>query len=144
MSASGGDEGFFKAAGGSSAPVEETEGLLTAMGGFCVPADQPWLVWNPLHPKEIGFASRKVYGLAEVAGIIGVKRKKVRRWIDKGRVPAPTDLLATGPVWLAETIEPWLRKYLTPVALRDVLPRFAAQRGGIKFQMPPRVKGDHP
>jgi predicted DNA-binding transcriptional regulator AlpA len=121
---------------------EFSEEVITAAGGLCAPVeDGPWTT-NPLRPKEIVFAPRKVYGLAEVAGIVGVKRKKIRRWIDKDRLPAPTDWLADGPVWLAEAIEPWLRKYLTPVAVRDALRRFTVERGGIQFQSPPRVTGE--
>jgi hypothetical protein len=78
---------------------------------------------------------RDFYGLAEIATALYVKRKKVAKWYRKGRLPKPTDILATGPIWSAEAIDAFLHPPLKP--LRDVLPRLSAERGGIRFAVPP-------
>jgi len=55
-------------------------------------------------------ADRRCYGIAEIAQAFGVNRHTVAQWHHRGRLPAADDQLATGPVWLAETIEPWIAR----------------------------------
>lgn len=135
---------------------EQWRDEILASGGLCVPpdarlrppelrADWPYSFDAPRQFDPAQLAPRKVYGLAEVAALTGRKRKKIRRWIAKGTIPAPSERLSTGPVWLAEDIEPWLRKYLTPGGpVRDSLQRFTVQRGAIQYPAPPSLRGDAP
>jgi predicted DNA-binding transcriptional regulator AlpA len=128
---------------------EEWRDAILATGGLCVPSGVPLTATGGIPPftwpAEVTFAPRKVYGLAEVAALTGRKRKKLRRWIAKGTLPAPSERLSTGPVWLAEDIEPWLRKYLTPTRpVRDSLARFSVQRQAIQYPAPPSLRGEAP
>lgn len=49
-----------------------------------------------------------VYGIAEIARALGEDPGLVGKWRERHKLPAPDAELATGPVWLAETIEPLL------------------------------------
>lgn len=49
-----------------------------------------------------------LYGLAEIAAALDVSRKRVGMWRVRGQLPPPDAVLASGPVWLASTIEPWM------------------------------------
>lgn len=51
----------------------------------------------------------KVYGIAEIAKALEERRQTVAQWHLRGKLPPPDEVLAMGPVWLAETIRPWLR-----------------------------------
>ena len=50
----------------------------------------------------------KVYGIAEVARALDADPGLVGKWRERHKLPAPDAELATGPVWLADTIEPLL------------------------------------
>lgn len=50
----------------------------------------------------------KVYGIAEIARALGTDPGLVGKWRERHKLPAPDAELATGPVWLADTIEPTL------------------------------------
>jgi hypothetical protein len=50
----------------------------------------------------------KVYGIAEIARALDADPGLVGKWRERHKLPAPDAELATGPVWLAETIEPLL------------------------------------
>jgi hypothetical protein len=50
----------------------------------------------------------KIYGIAEVARALGADPGLVGKWRERYKLPAPDAELSTGPVWLAETIEPML------------------------------------
>jgi hypothetical protein len=50
----------------------------------------------------------KVYGIAEIAWALDADAGLVGKWRERYKLPAPDAELATGPVWLAETIEPVL------------------------------------
>jgi hypothetical protein len=50
----------------------------------------------------------KAYGIAEIARALGEDPGLVGKWRERHKLPAPDAELATGPVWLAETIEPLL------------------------------------
>ena len=110
------------------------ENYVISTGGFCA----PWLGDLPPVP-EVTFTPRAVWGLYEVASVLGIKRKKLRRWIAKGYTPSPSAWLAMGPVWLAEAMEPWLRERLTVHPVRDSLSRFTMQSGGISYRVPPPI-----
>jgi hypothetical protein len=51
-----------------------------------------------------------LYGIAEIARALGVSRGLVAQWHKRGKLPEPTARLASGPVWTARTIEPWIRR----------------------------------
>lgn len=53
---------------------------------------------------------RKHYGIAEIADTLGIDRQLVTVWRRRRSrgMPEPDDELAAGPLWLAETIEPWI------------------------------------
>jgi hypothetical protein len=50
----------------------------------------------------------KVYGIAEIARALDADPGLVGKWRERHKLPAPDAELATGPVWLAGTIEPLL------------------------------------
>src|SRR5215472_15125121 len=50
----------------------------------------------------------KVYGIAEIACALDADPGLVGKWRERHKLPAPDAELATGPVWLAGTIEPLL------------------------------------
>jgi hypothetical protein len=50
----------------------------------------------------------KVYGIAEIACALDTDPGLVGKWRERHKLPAPDAELATGPVWLADTIEPLL------------------------------------
>ena len=50
----------------------------------------------------------KVYGIAEIARALDADPGLVGKWRERHKLPAPDAELATGPVWLADTIEPVL------------------------------------
>ncbi len=50
----------------------------------------------------------KVYGIAEIARALETDPGLVGKWRERYKLPAPDAELATGPVWLADTIEPLL------------------------------------
>lgn len=52
--------------------------------------------------------TRKVYGITEIAQALGVKRQTVAQWHHRGKLPPADEELSMGPVWFAETIEPWM------------------------------------
>jgi hypothetical protein len=52
--------------------------------------------------------SVKVYGIAEIARALDTDPGLVGKWRERHKLPAPDAELATGPVWLADTIEPTL------------------------------------
>ena len=50
----------------------------------------------------------KVYGITEIARALDADPGLVGKWRERHKLPAPDAELATGPVWLAGTIEPLL------------------------------------
>jgi hypothetical protein len=50
----------------------------------------------------------RMYGIAEIAEALGVRRQVVAGWHHRGRLPEPTAELKMGPVWIDLHIEPWL------------------------------------
>lgn len=54
-----------------------------------------------------------MYGTAEIAEAIGTTPKHVATMRWRGQLPEPDRELAMGPVWLAETIEPWIRERMS-------------------------------
>ena len=47
---------------------------------------------------------REVYGVAEIAEKLGVARQVVAKWKYRGKLPAPDEVLAAGPVWLSASL----------------------------------------
>ena len=58
-----------------------------------------------------GATGRRFYGIAEIAEALGIDRQLATVWRRRSShgMPRPDDELAAGPLWLAETIEPWIR-----------------------------------
>lgn len=52
----------------------------------------------------------KVYGLTEIARALGVPPGHVSKWRERNKLPVPDAELSVGPVWLAETIEPFIQQ----------------------------------
>jgi hypothetical protein len=52
-----------------------------------------------------------LYGIAEIARAIRRSRYLVAQWHRRGKLPPPTEVLAMGPVWTAEDIEPWIGEF---------------------------------
>src|SRR5215472_14820801 len=53
-------------------------------------------------------APMKVYGISEIARALDTDPGLVGKWRERHKLPAPDAELATGPVWLADSIEPLL------------------------------------
>ncbi len=51
---------------------------------------------------------RRLYGVKEIAEVLGERRQTVSVWHQRRKLPPPTEVLSVGPVWLAEVIEPWI------------------------------------
>ncbi|MGE5552811.1 MAG: helix-turn-helix transcriptional regulator [Betaproteobacteria bacterium] len=51
---------------------------------------------------------RTMLGISEIAEEVGAKRQTVAQWYRRGKLPQPTEVLAAGPVWTREAIQPWL------------------------------------
>lgn len=63
-----------------------------------------------MEPESSWGGRRRHYGIAEIAEALGVDRQLVTVWrrrLSRG-LPPPDDELASGPLWLAETVEPWI------------------------------------
>lgn len=58
-----------------------------------------------------GWPRRRFYGIAEIADAVGVDRQLVTVWRRRSShgLPAPDEELASGPLWAAETVEPWIQ-----------------------------------
>jgi hypothetical protein len=50
----------------------------------------------------------KIYGITEIARALDADPGLVGKWRERHKLPAPDAELSTGPVWLADTIEPLL------------------------------------
>ncbi|MCP3803408.1 hypothetical protein NLX83_29450 [Allokutzneria sp. A3M-2-11 16] len=55
---------------------------------------------------------RRHYGIAEIADALGLNRQLVTVWRRRRswNMPEPDDELASGPLWLGRTIEPWIEE----------------------------------
>lgn len=62
---------------------------------------------------------RRIYGISEIANELGLERKTVSQWRSRGKLPPADDVLSMGPVWLSETIEPWITKKKKELAFRN-------------------------
>lgn len=53
---------------------------------------------------------RRHYGIAEIADALGLNRQLVTVWRRRRSwgMPEPDDELASGPLWLGSTVEPWI------------------------------------
>jgi hypothetical protein len=79
----------------------------------------------------------KVYGITEIARALDADPGLVGKWRERHKLPAPDAELATGPVWLAGTIEPLL-------AAGGPEPRTPGQRL-LKFKVTARmIAGPYP
>lgn len=58
----------------------------------------------------VPIARHAIYGIAEIADVLGVGRQLVAAWRRRRShgMPEPDAELASGPVWLGQTIEPWI------------------------------------
>ncbi|MBA3425549.1 MAG: hypothetical protein H0U04_13650 [Rubrobacter sp.] len=54
-------------------------------------------------------SNRRIYGIAEIAAELQVRRETVAQWHNRRQLPEPDEQLAMGPTWLAKTIEPWIK-----------------------------------
>lgn len=52
----------------------------------------------------------KVYGITEIARALGVDPVLVSKWRERSKLPPADAELSFGPVWLAESIEPFLEE----------------------------------
>lgn len=48
--------------------------------------------------------------MAEIAEEIGVSRMVVAKWKYRGKLPAPDEVLAAGPVWLSASLSEFFEK----------------------------------
>src|SRR5436190_16698212 len=61
---------------------------------------------------------RRHYGIAEIAEALGLNRQLVTVWRKRRSwgMPEPDDELASGPLWLGTTVEPWIDAVRTRLA----------------------------
>lgn len=52
--------------------------------------------------------TEKLYGIYEIARILGQRRQTVAQWHTRGQLPEPDARLAMGPVWRESTIKNYL------------------------------------
>lgn len=54
--------------------------------------------------------TRRFYGIAEIADALGIDRQLVTVWRRRSShgMPPPDEELSSGPLWTADTIEPWI------------------------------------
>lgn len=73
---------------------------------------------------------RACYGIAEIADSVGVGRQLVAAWRRRRShgMPEPDAELASGPVWLASTIEPWIERLPARPAVPDPVRAEEARR----------------
>lgn len=55
-----------------------------------------------------------IYGLTEIARATGWDRRTLSVWVARGKMPPPTQRLASGPIWDAAVIDPWIKSHLAP------------------------------
>ena len=67
--------------------------------------------------------TRQLFGLAEIAEAVDADPATVRVWYHRKKLPAPTEKLATGPVWLRADIEPWITTVIEHGGRPPELPR---------------------
>jgi predicted DNA-binding transcriptional regulator AlpA len=65
--------------------------------------------------------ARKIYGIAEIAEELGVRRETVAQWHNRKQLPDPDEQLGMGPAWLAKTIRPWLEKKKAQIAAKALM-----------------------
>ena len=63
-----------------------------------------------MHDPGLSAPGNVIYGIAEIADALGVNRQLVAAWRRRRShdMPEPDAELASGPVWLGQTIEPWI------------------------------------
>jgi transcriptional regulator with XRE-family HTH domain len=63
-----------------------------------------------MHGNGLPAQRHAMYGIAEIADALGVGRQLVAAWRRRRShgMPEPDAELASGPVWLGPTIEPWI------------------------------------
>jgi transcriptional regulator with XRE-family HTH domain len=63
-----------------------------------------------MHGTGVPAPRHAMYGIAEIADALGVGRQLVAAWRRRRShgMPEPDAELASGPVWLGHTIEPWI------------------------------------
>jgi transcriptional regulator with XRE-family HTH domain len=88
-----------------------------------------------VHRPTAPAARPAIYGIAEIADALGVGRQLVAAWRRRRShgMPEPDAELASGPVWLGHTIEPWIdalpvRPSGSPPPVTDAEIRQAARR----------------
>jgi hypothetical protein len=55
-------------------------------------------------------AATSFYGISELAAAVSRPGNLIRQWHHRGKLPAPTAVLAMGPVWSGEAIENWIEQ----------------------------------
>lgn len=66
-------------------------------------------------------SSRQIYGIAEIANELEVRRETVAQWHNRAQLPDPDEQLGMGPAWLAKTIEPWIQAKRVHIAGRALM-----------------------
>jgi hypothetical protein len=66
-------------------------------------------------------APRRIYGIAEIATELAVRRETVAQWHNRNQLPEPDEQLGMGPAWLAETLRPWLDKKKAHIAAKALM-----------------------
>jgi hypothetical protein len=62
--------------------------------------------------KNASPSAARLYGIQEIADTVGVSARLVATWRQRGShgLPRPDAQLASGAVWFADTIEPWIAR----------------------------------
>lgn len=59
-------------------------------------------------PREVPIHDRLLWGLGDIAGLLGLNRRTLERLRSSGRFPAPDIKVGKRPLWRPATVHRWV------------------------------------